>query len=129
MILVFIFSVAPVTAHAAFNKAAEYLNIRIKHVPVDPVTCKVNINAMEKSISSRTCMLVVSAPQFPHGIIDPVDEVSRLGLKYSVPVHVDCCLGGFLLPFMDKAGFPLPPFDFRLKGVTSVSADTHKVLL
>ncbi|GAU97196.1 hypothetical protein RvY_08537 [Ramazzottius varieornatus] len=120
------FIVAPVTAHAAFDKAAEYLGIRIKHIPVDSVTCKLNIRAMERAISSRTCMLVASAPQFPHGIIDPVEEVSRLGLKYSIPVHVDCCLGGFLLPFMDKAGFPLLPFDFRLKGVTSISADTHK---
>ncbi|OQV17120.1 Sphingosine-1-phosphate lyase [Hypsibius exemplaris] len=114
------------TAHAAFDKAAEYLNIRIKHIPFDPVTCQVNIRAMEKAINRRTCVIVGSAPQYPHGVIDPIAELSALGMKHNVPVHVDCCLGGFLLPFMDKAGFPLAPFDFRLKGVTSISADTHK---
>lgn len=72
--------------------------------------------------------LVVSAPQFPHGVIDPVEEVGALGEEYNIPVHVDACLGGFLIPFMEEAGYPLPPFDFRVKGVTSISADTHKVI-
>lgn len=71
-------------------------------------------------------MLVCSAPQFPHGVIDPIEEVAKLALKYNIPFHVDACLGGFLIVFMEKAGFPLPLFDFRVKGVTSISADTHK---
>ena len=72
--------------------------------------------------------LVASAPGFPHGVIDPVEEIAALGRKYDIPVHVDACLGGFVIAFMDEAGYKLPPFDFRVPGVTSISADTHKVL-
>lgn len=71
--------------------------------------------------------LVGSAPCFPHGTIDPLAEISALGVQYGIPVHVDACLGGFLLPFMDLLGYAVGPFDFRLPGVTSVSCDTHKV--
>ena len=118
--------ICPVTAHAAFEKAAHYFRIRLIHIPVDPVTRKADVNAMRKAITRNTCMLVGSTPPYPHGVLDPIEEISNLGLKYGIPVHVDACLGGFLLPFMGEAGFPIPPFDFRLKGVTSISADTHK---
>ncbi|XP_055936958.1 sphingosine-1-phosphate lyase-like isoform X1 [Argiope bruennichi] len=118
--------VIPVTAHAAFDKAAQLLKIRVKHVKHDPDTMKVNIRAMRKAIDGNTCMLVGSAPAFPHGCIDDIEEIGKLGQKYDIPVHVDCCLGGFLVPFMRKAGFQLPPFDFSVKGVTSISCDTHK---
>jgi len=93
---------------------------------MDSHTQKVNLKAMARAISSNTVVLVGSAPQFPHGIIDPIEDVAKLALKHGIGMHVDCCLGGFLLPFMDKAGYPLDPFDFRVKGVTSISADTHK---
>ncbi|KAK7082517.1 Sphingosine-1-phosphate lyase 1 [Halocaridina rubra] len=116
----------PITAHAAFDKAAQLLGIRIKRVPVNPVTMKVDVSAMKKMITSKTCMLAGSAPQFPHGVIDPIEEIGALGVQYNIPVHIDACLGGFLIAFMDKAGYPLAPFDFRVKGVTSISADTHK---
>ena len=116
----------PETAHAAFDKAADLLGIRIKHVPVDPVTKRVDVKAMKRRISWRTIMLVGSAPQFPHGTIDDIESIGALGLKYNIPVHVDACLGGFLLVFMDEAGFPVKPFDFRVPGVASISADTHK---
>lgn len=86
----------------------------------------VNLKAMARAISSNTVVLVASAPQFPHGIIDPIEPIARLALKHGVGVHVDCCLGGFILPFMESAGYRLDPFDFRVKGVTSISADTHK---
>ncbi|XP_061261236.1 sphingosine-1-phosphate lyase 1 isoform X2 [Bos javanicus] len=83
--------------------------------------------AMRRAISRNTAMLVCSAPQFPHGVIDPIPEVAKLAVKYKIPLHVDACLGGFLIVFMEKAGYPLEqPFDFRVKGVTSISADTHK---
>lgn len=118
--------VIPITAHAAFDKAAQLLKIQVKHVKFDSDTMKVNIRAMRKAIDGNTCMLVGSAPAFPHGCVDDIEEISKLGHKYDVPVHVDCCLGGFLVPFMKKAGFPLPPFDFSLQGVTSISCDTHK---
>uniref|UniRef100_T1J300 Sphingosine-1-phosphate lyase 1 n=1 Tax=Strigamia maritima TaxID=126957 RepID=T1J300_STRMM len=118
----------PVTAHCAFDKAANLMRMKIKHVPVDPVTMKVDMKQYQRYITRNTCMLVGSAPQFPHGAIDPIEDISkaRLGLKYKIPVHVDACLGGFLIPFMEEAGFPVVRFDFRLPAVTSISADTHK---
>jgi sphinganine-1-phosphate aldolase len=77
-------------------------------------------------VNSNTILLVGSAPNFPHGIIDDIAALSKLALKKRIPLHVDCCLGSFLVPFLDKAGFETVPFDFRLKGVTSISCDTHK---
>lgn len=118
--------VAPVSVHAAFDKAAHYFGMKLIHVPLDKKTMKVDVKAMRRAISRNTAMLVCSAPQFPHGIMDPVVEVAKLAVKYDVPFHVDACLGGFLIVFMEKAGFRLDPFDFRVKGVTSISADTHK---
>ncbi|CAB1425095.1 unnamed protein product [Pleuronectes platessa] len=117
---------APVSVHAAFNKAAHYFGMKLVHVPLDNKTMKVDVKAMKRAINKNTAMLVCSAPQFPHGIMDPVEEVAKLAERYNLPLHVDACLGGFLIVFMAKAGYPLAPFDFRLKGVTSISADTHK---
>ncbi|KAM9327053.1 sphingosine-1-phosphate lyase 1 [Gastrophryne carolinensis] len=118
--------IAPVSAHAAFDKAAHYFGMKIVHIPLDKKTMKVDVKAMRRAISKNTAMLVCSAPQFPHGVIDPIEEVAKLALRYNIPFHVDACLGGFLIVFMEKAGFSLPAFDFRVKGVTSISADTHK---
>eukprot|EP00123_Amoebidium_parasiticum_P016426 comp23423_c0_seq1/m.38965 comp23423_c0_seq1/g.38965 ORF comp23423_c0_seq1/g.38965 comp23423_c0_seq1/m.38965 type:complete len:547 (-) comp23423_c0_seq1:293-1933(-) len=118
--------VIPVTAHAAFDKAGGYFGIRVIHVDVDPQTGKVDLRKMRKAINSNTVMLVGSAPGFPHGIVDPIEEIAKLGLAYDIGVHVDCCLGGFILPFMKDAGFDIEPFDFRVNGVTSISCDTHK---
>ncbi|XP_033835845.1 sphingosine-1-phosphate lyase 1 [Periophthalmus magnuspinnatus] len=117
---------APVSVHAAFDKAAHYFGMKLVHIPLDKKTMKVDVKAMKRAISKNTAMLVCSAPQFPHGVIDPVQEVAKLAVRYNLPLHVDACLGGFLIVFMEKAGFPLAPFDFRVKGVTSISADTHK---
>ncbi|GAB1869432.1 sphinganine-1-phosphate aldolase [Camponotus japonicus] len=118
--------VMPVTAHAAFDKAAQYLNIKIRTVPVNPHSFTVSIQAMRKSITKNTILLVGSAPNFPYGTLDNIEAISELGVKYNIPVHVDACLGGFLTCFMPDAGYDLPLFDFRLPGVTSLSADTHK---
>ncbi|XP_034081597.1 sphingosine-1-phosphate lyase 1 isoform X1 [Gymnodraco acuticeps] len=118
--------VAPLSVHAAFDKAAHYFRMKLVHVPLDKKTMKVDVKAMRRAINKNTAMLVCSAPQFPHGIIDPIEEVAKLALRYSLPLHVDACLGGFLIVFMAKAGYPLAPYDFRVKGVTSISADTHK---
>lgn len=178
-------SLAPVSVHAAFDKAAHYFGMKLVHIPLDKKTMKVDVKvsentrrqhvltsvsrhylfqcclfsfkAMRRAISKNTAMLVCSAPQFPHGIIDPIEEVAKvrsapffffictvdknwevksltlsldvlqLAVRYNIPMHVDACLGGFLIVFMAKAGYPLAPFDFRVKGVTSISADTHKV--
>ncbi|XGW27072.1 hypothetical protein V3C99_007569 [Haemonchus contortus] len=113
------------TAHAAFDKAAFMCGMRVRHIAVDENN-RVNLALMEKAIDSDVCMLVASAPNFPSGTVDSVPEVAKLGMKYHIPVHVDACLGGFLIPFMDECGFDIPVFDFRNEGVTSISCDTHK---
>ncbi|VDK81627.1 unnamed protein product [Litomosoides sigmodontis] len=115
----------PVTAHAAFDKAAHLFGMRIRHVPVGN-NRKVDIGKMRQAISRNTCVLVGSAPNFPTGTMDDIEEIAQLGQRYDIPVHVDACLGGFLIVFMEECGYPLPLFDFRLPGVTSVSCDTHK---
>uniref|UniRef100_A0AAY4E3D2 sphinganine-1-phosphate aldolase n=1 Tax=Denticeps clupeoides TaxID=299321 RepID=A0AAY4E3D2_9TELE len=118
--------IAPLSVHAAFEKAAHYFGMKLIHVPLDKKTMKVDVKAMKRAISRNTAMLVCSAPGFPHGAMDPIEEVGKLAEKYNIPLHVDACLGGFLIVFMDKAKLALAPFDFRVKGVTSISADTHK---
>ncbi|KAG8507360.1 Sphingosine-1-phosphate lyase 1, partial [Galemys pyrenaicus] len=118
--------VAPQSAHAAFDKAASYFGMKIIRVPLNKMM-EVDVRAMKRAISRNTAMLVCSAPQFPHGVIDPIPEVAKLAVKYKIPLHVDACLGGFLIVFMKKAGYPLEyAFDFGVRGVTSISADTHK---
>jgi sphinganine-1-phosphate aldolase len=112
--------------HPAFDKAAQMFRMKITYVPCDPLTRKVNLKAMSRAISSNTVVLVGSAPHYPHGIIDPIQEMAKLACKNNIGLHVDSCLGGLLLPFMDDAGYPIDPFDFRVPGVTSISADTHK---
>lgn len=118
--------VMPVTAHSGFDKAAQYLGLYVRTVDVSQRTWTVDLHKMERAINKNTIMLVGSAPNFPYGTMDDIEAIAQLGLKYNIPVHVDACLGGFLVAFMKRAGYPLPPFDFSLPGVTSISADTHK---
>ncbi len=82
--------------------------------------------ATEAAITDNTVVIVGSAPSFPHGVIDPIEELSELARARGIGFHTDACLGGFVLPWAEKLGYPVPPFDFRLPGVTSMSADTHK---
>ncbi len=119
--------IIPVTAHAAFLKAGAYFKIKMVLIPVDPDTLEVDVEKVKKAINKNTVMVVGSCPQFPHGIIDPIQDLSDAILPYEgrIGLHVDCCLG-FLAPFMVKAGFEMPAFDFRVWGVTSISVDTHK---
>ncbi|KAI3387158.1 hypothetical protein SNEBB_010916, partial [Seison nebaliae] len=116
------------SAHVAFHKAADYFHIRTKLVSIDNKTKRMNVSEMKKKITENTCLLVGSTPPYPHGICDPIEEISKLGEKFGILVHVDACLGGFVLMFLEEAGFPLrkPIADFRLPGVTSISCDTHK---
>lgn len=119
--------IIPVTAHAGFDKAGYYFGIKIHHARLDPVTLKVDLKQVKKFINKNTVLLVGSAPNFPHGIVDDIQGLSDLALRYKIPLHVDCCLGSFIVAFMSKAGFKdLAPFDFRVPGVTSISCDTHK---
>ena len=120
--------IIPETAHAAFRKAGAYFGIKVHLVACPAPTYSVHIPSVSSLINSNTILLVGSAPNFPHGIVDDIASLSRLALrkKGSLPLHVDCCLGSFLVPFLARAGFPTVPFDFTLKGVTSISCDTHK---
>ncbi|KAL1884327.1 hypothetical protein VTK73DRAFT_21 [Phialemonium thermophilum] len=118
--------ILPDTAHTAFRKAGEYFKIKIHLVPCPAPSYKVDVHRVSRLINQNTILLVGSAPNFPHGIIDDIAALSKLALSRRIPLHVDCCLGSFLMPFLDRAGFETEPFDFRLKGVTSISCDTHK---
>ncbi len=117
--------VIPTSAHPAFDKAAHYFGLKLVRVPVGP-DYRADVAATRKAITRNTVALVGSAPSFPHGVIDPIEELSELARKRGVGFHTDACLGGFVLPWAKRLGYPVPPFDFRLPGVTSMSADTHK---
>ncbi|SCV03394.1 LAME_0H10066g1_1 [Lachancea meyersii CBS 8951] len=119
--------IAPSTAHAAFEKAAYYFGITLRHAPLDPKTYKVDLKRVRRLINKNTVLLVGSAPNFPHGIVDDIEGLGKLAQQYDIPLHVDCCLGSFVIAHMERAGFKeIPPFDFRVDGVTSISCDTHK---
>ena len=118
--------VMPITGHVGVDKAGHLLGVHVRHVPVDPVTQTPRISDMRRACDGNTIAMLVSAPQYAHGVMDPVTEVATLGLSLNIPVHVDACLGGFLIVFAEKIGLKLDPFDFRVPGVTSISADTHK---
>ena len=116
-----------ITAHCAFEKACELFGVKCIKIPLDKKNYKINISLVEKNINKNTICLVGSFPNFPHALNDDIESLSKLGLKYNIPVHCDCCLGGFLVAFHERAGITeTPGFDFRLKGVTSISADLHK---
>ncbi|MBI3395265.1 MAG: aminotransferase class V-fold PLP-dependent enzyme, partial [Spirochaetia bacterium] len=117
--------ILPVSAHTAFEKAAQYFGIKIRRIPTGP-DFRADVKACKKAINANTIVIVGSAPCFPHGVIDPIEEMSELARERGIGFHTDACLGGFVLPFAEKLGYPVPPFDFRLPGVTSMSADTHK---
>ncbi|KAG8626440.1 hypothetical protein KVT40_005385 [Elsinoe batatas] len=118
--------ILPETAHTAFRKAAEYFGITIRMVPCPGPSYRVDTRMVSRLINTNTVLLVGSAPNFPHGIIDDITSLSRLAVRHKLPLHVDCCLGSFLVPYLAKAGYETEPFDFRLPGVTSISVDTHK---
>jgi tyrosine decarboxylase MnfA len=115
----------PDSAHPAFDKAAHFLGLKVVHAPLRSDK-RADTAELEKLISPETIMLVASAPCFPYGVIDPIEEIGKLAQKYNIPLHVDACLGGVLLPFAEMLGYQIPLMDFRVNGVTSISADIHK---
>ncbi|KAL4573769.1 hypothetical protein LXL04_020586 [Taraxacum kok-saghyz] len=117
--------IIPESAHSAYDKAAQYFKIKLWRVPVNKAF-QADVKAIKRYINKNTIMIVGSAPGFPHGIIDPIEELGELALRHGICLHVDLCLGGFVLPFARKLGYPIPPFDFCVQGVTSISADVHK---
>jgi len=117
--------IIPSTAHVAFDKAAHYFNIKVIRIPVDR-SFRADVERTRTAITKNTVVIVGSAPSFPHGIIDPIEQLSELARQRNIGFHTDACLGGFILPWARKLGYDVPPFDFTLPGVTSISVDTHK---
>lgn len=118
--------VKPETAHPAFDKACHLFGIELRRAPVDPDTTLVDVGWVAEHIDADTVAIVGSACNYGYGTVDPIAELSELALRRGVGLHVDGCLGGFILPFGMELGYDVPVFDFRLPGVTSISADTHK---
>ena len=117
--------IVPESVHVAFNKAAHYFGVKLIKAKLDK-NYRVDIKQVKKLINKNTILLVGSAPSYPFGVVDSIEELGELAEHNNIPLHVDACLGGFLLPFIEKNKIDIPKFDFRVKGVTSISADVHK---
>jgi glutamate/tyrosine decarboxylase-like PLP-dependent enzyme len=117
--------VMPVTAHVALDKGGHWMGVEIRHAPVG-ADYRVDVDAMAQLIDENTIALVGSAGNYPHGLFDPISELGALAQQHGIGLHVDGCLGGFLWPWAEELGYDVPLWDFRVPGVTSISADTHK---
>jgi glutamate/tyrosine decarboxylase-like PLP-dependent enzyme len=117
--------VLPVTAHPALDKGAHYFGIELVKTPVT-ADFVADLDATREVIGPRTVALVGTAGTYPHGLVDPIPELGALAQEHGLGLHVDGCLGGFILAWGEELGVPVPPFDLRVPGVTSISADTHK---
>ena len=118
--------IKPETAHPAFAKAGHLFGVDMKIAPVDPVTLEVDLEWVRANIDANTVALIGSAPNYGYGTVDPIAELGAIALDRGIGLHVDGCLGGFLLPFGRELGYDIPAFDFTVPGVTTISADTHK---
>jgi len=118
--------IKPVTAHPAFIKAGKYFGIKVVEAPVLEPDYRVDTDAVRKLINKNTIALIGSAGNYPYGLIDPMEELSNIAVEHNIGLHADGCLGGFILPWAEKLGYNVPTFDFRLPGLTTMSADTHK---
>jgi glutamate/tyrosine decarboxylase-like PLP-dependent enzyme len=114
------------SAHAAFHKAAHYFGVRVRKVDVAS-DWRADVDGMRAAANDETVLVVGSAPQYPQGVIDPIPELAEVAATVGASMHVDACMGGFVLPFMEMNGEALPPWDFRVEGVTTISADIHKL--
>jgi glutamate/tyrosine decarboxylase-like PLP-dependent enzyme len=117
--------VAPQTAHPAFSKAAHLFGLTMKRTPLTP-DYRVDLDAYRAAISPNTVLMVGSAPDYPYGTLDPIPEMAALAAEGDINFHTDACVGGFFLPFLEQLGEELRSWDFRVPGVTSISADLHK---
>lgn len=112
-------------AHAAFDKSGDYFGIKIIRTPCKP-NGEADVQLIERAITKNTVGIVGSAPNYAHGSIDDIKSLSDIAVKRGLLLHVDCCLGGYVLPWAKKLGYKIPDFDFSLPGVSSISCDTHK---
>lgn len=117
--------VIPFSAHPAFDKASIMLNLEVRRVPVGQ-DLLADVSAMEKKIDDNTIMIAGSAPSFPYGLIDPIEKLGAVAVRKNLWLHVDACVGGYIAPFVRMNGAEIPPFDFEVEGVSSMSADLHK---
>ena len=114
------------SAHAAFHKAAHLFGLKVRKAPVkDDWTA--DVDAMAELVGPKTVLVVGSAPQYPQGVVDPIPEIAALAQSVGANCHVDACMGGFVLPFVERLGRHVPPWDFRVEGVSTISADVHKL--
>ena len=118
--------IKPETAHPAFDKACHLFGVELRRAPVDPATTRVDVDWVRDHIDERTVAVIGSACNYGYGTIDPIAELGEVALERGVGLHVDACLGGFILPFGRVLGYDIPAFDYSVPGVTSMSADTHK---
>lgn len=118
--------VLPRTAHPTFDRAAHYLGVRVVRVPTTRNDLRADVGAIERALTPDTVMIVGSAPNYPFGVFDPIAELGRLAERHGLWLHVDACVGGFLAPWVRKLGYDIPPFEFDVPGVSSMSADLHK---
>ena len=117
--------VVPKSAHPAFDKACCLMDIEIKRANLLP-SYRVDANHLESLVDKNTMMIVGSAPCFPHGVVDPIQDLAEISKKLDLWLHVDACVGGYILPFFKLIGRQIPEFDFSINGVSSLSADLHK---
>jgi glutamate/tyrosine decarboxylase-like PLP-dependent enzyme len=117
--------VIPSSAHAAFEKGADYFDVESRRVPVGD-DWRANVDAMRAAVDDETILIIASAPQYPQGVIDPVAEISNIALERNINCHVDACMGGVTLTYLERLGEDIPAWDFRNPGVTSISVDLHK---
>jgi sphinganine-1-phosphate aldolase len=118
--------IKPETAHPAFDKACHLFGIELRRAPVDPASTLVDVSWVDEHVDDQTVAIVGSACNYGYGTVDPISELSEVALRNGTGLHVDGCLGGFILPFGQDLGYDIPTFDYRIPGVTSISADTHK---
>jgi glutamate/tyrosine decarboxylase-like PLP-dependent enzyme len=117
--------ILPTTAHVAWFKASEYFGVKVRLLPLDK-QLRADVGKLRGLINRNTVMILGSAPEYPHGTIDPIEAMSDIALARKIPLHVDACVGGFMLPFLEMNGRDIPLWDYRVPGVTSISADIHK---
>lgn len=118
--------VMPVTGHPCYDKASEYMGLKVKRVQIDEKTFTADVDAINEAITENTAMIVGSTPNWPFGTVDPIKDMAEIAVDKGIWLHVDACVGGFVLPFMRELGEKIPDFDFRIEGVSSISLDPHK---
>lgn len=118
--------IIPESAHFSFKKAADMLNLKIVEVELDE-NYKIDVNSLKKVISDKTVAIVAIAGTTELGLIDPIEEISKIAHENNIYFHVDAAFGGFSIPFLRNLGYDLPVFDFSLPGVCSITVDPHKM--